>query len=395
MPGNRDSHLRSGDLHEELGIFLLKTIALVAPVPRPEDVGHDGFATLIRPEGSRRLIPDLSFLVQLKAISIKSVKYRTQDEMNWIRALEVPLLIGRVNLRQASIELFTTQRLYQVLLEHGIEKIELLLNQASERVTRSGIRRANLGAPIHAWSIADIKEPDFLKTAHAVLRPHIEALQRNRQLRAIQSQTMLTWETGQPPTPNGEMTLISPQHGIADTLQDMAPHARRLMTEIGHQKKYRDFPIILAFFDLMRRWGLDPDPNGSHRMGIALLAEGPEISVEEAIQLRYAFSPRKELNLSSLPVTDSDLASIPGDVRYLALKDTLITDQGLEHLSRLTEILNVNLAGTQITDDGLQELVKLPNLEWLCVNRTHVTAAGVERLKANRPSVDVRLDSEP
>ena len=42
----RDRNLRSGDLHEELGIFLLKGVALVAPVPRQEDVGNDAFATL-------------------------------------------------------------------------------------------------------------------------------------------------------------------------------------------------------------------------------------------------------------------------------------------------------------------------------------------------------------
>jgi hypothetical protein len=86
MPGMRDKHLRSGDLHEELGIFLLKAVALVAPVPRQEDVGIDAFATLIWPEGSRRLIPDLSFFVQLKSASITSVCYTSPDEMTWIKA---------------------------------------------------------------------------------------------------------------------------------------------------------------------------------------------------------------------------------------------------------------------------------------------------------------------
>ena len=86
MPGVRDRNLRSGDLQEELGIFLLKAVALVAPVPRPEDVGNDAFATLIRPEGTRRLIPDLSFLVQLKSASVPSVSYTTPEEMAWIGA---------------------------------------------------------------------------------------------------------------------------------------------------------------------------------------------------------------------------------------------------------------------------------------------------------------------
>jgi hypothetical protein len=77
MPRSRDRNLRSGDQHEELGVVLLKTLALVAPVPRQEDLGHNAFATLIRPAGSRRLIPDLSFLVQLKSDSVS--QSRTSD----------------------------------------------------------------------------------------------------------------------------------------------------------------------------------------------------------------------------------------------------------------------------------------------------------------------------
>src|SRR5437660_6280852 len=102
MPGVRDRNLRSGDLHEELGLFLLRAVALVAPVPRQEDVGNDAFATLIRPEGSRRLLPDVSFLVQLKASSVSEVPYRGREELAWIPSLEIPLFIGRVDPSRAS-----------------------------------------------------------------------------------------------------------------------------------------------------------------------------------------------------------------------------------------------------------------------------------------------------
>jgi len=396
MPGMRDRNLRSGDLHEELGIFLLKAIALVAPVPRPEDVGNDAFATLIRPEGTRRLIPDLSFLVQLKSASVTSVSYTTPEEMAWISALEVPLFIGRVDLKQASIELFTTQGLHQILLEHGYDGVKLLLGPSKKTRTTPNVRRADLGLPVHAWSIANMTDSDFLARSHAVLRPHIETIQRNRLLRGIQSMKRLAWETGQPPTDIGEMTLVSPQHGIADTLRDMTPHARRLMTELLRLKKYGDFPVMLAFFDMMRRWGADPDPSGALRMSVGCMAEGPEISVEDAIRFRYAFHPNpNRLDLSRLPVTNDSLAAIPVDVSQLALADTSVTDEGMAQLLRLQGLSRVNLAGTKITDDGLQELAKLPNLELVCVNRTQVTAAGVDRLKGARPDVTVMIGSEP
>lgn len=129
MPGVRDRNLRSGDLHEELGLVLLRTVALVAPVPRPEDVGTDAFATLVRPDGSRRLLPDVSFLVQLKAASRSVVSYEDADAVNWLRNLEIPLVIGRVNLPEARIELFTTLRVHQLFLESSHSAIHLLLDE--------------------------------------------------------------------------------------------------------------------------------------------------------------------------------------------------------------------------------------------------------------------------
>ncbi len=327
MPGMRDRNLRSGDLHEALGITLLKVVALVAPVPREEDAGNDAFATLVRPEGSRRLIPDVSFLVQMKAASATSVSYMTADEMAWIRALDSPLFIGRVDLKRTRIELFTTLRLHQILLEGGYDGIELLLDEADETPTAPNVRRANIGPPVHGWSMGDATEPDFLARSHAVLRPHIDALRRNRALRGIQSHRTLRWETGQPPTDNGEMMLVLPESDIVDTLHEMAPHARRLLLELQYRRKYRDFPVMLAFFELMRRWGEDPDPGGTLRMLAGHMAEGPEISVEDAIRVRHAFQPDGSLDLSRLPVSDDALAAIPETVIGLGLDGP----QAVEH----------------------------------------------------------------
>jgi hypothetical protein len=394
MPGMRDRNLRSGDLHEDLGIFLLKSVALVAAVPRQEDVGNDAFATLIRPEGSRRLIPDVSFLVQLKSASAASVSYTTPDEMAWICALDSPLFIGRVDLKRTRIELFTTLRLHQILLEGTYEGIELLLDRPDDWSAMPDVRRANLGPPVHAWSTADVIEPDFWARSYAVLRPHVDTLRRNRSLRGIQSQQLLRWETGQPPTDGGEMKLISAQSDIADTLRDMAPHARRLLMEVLHGKRYGDFPVMLAFFDLMRRWGADPDPDGTLRMMAGSMAEGPEISIEEVILIRCAFQ-RGQLDLSRMPVSDGDLSVVPATVTALALVNTPATDAGIPHLLRLTNLKRLNIAGTQITDDGLVALGALHSLEWVCVSRTRVTDTGVARLKADRPGLEVIIGSEP
>jgi hypothetical protein len=389
----RDANLRSGDLSEDFGISLLKALALVAPVPRQEDVGNDAFATLIRPEG-RRLIPDVSFLVQLKSASVTSVSYTGPEAMAWLSSLDTPLFIGRVNREQARIELFTTLRLHHILLERRYDEIDLLLDQADETSTMPNVRRANLGPAVHAWSITDTTKPDFTARSFAILRPHIDTLRHNRSLRGIQSQRILSWETSQPPTDNGRMMLVSPESDIADTLRDMAPHACRLLMELVHRKRYGDFLPMLAFFDLMRRWGADPDPGGTLRMMAGSMAGGSEISVKDAIGIRHAFQPAG-LDLRGLPVSDEDLAAVPATVTGLALVDAPVTDAGIPHVLRLTGLERLNIAGTQITDDGLVALGGLQNLERVCVNRTRVTASGVDRLKRTRPGVEVMVGAEP
>ena len=151
---------------------------------------------------------------------------------------------------------------------------------------------------------------------------------------------------------------------------------------------------MLAFFDLMRRWGVDPDPDGTLRMFAGCMAGGAEISVEDAIRLRYASNPHK-LDLRWLQVTNDALDAIPGDVRNLMLTDAPITDRGIGRLLRLQGLTGVDLAGTKITDEGLQELGKLSNLEWICVNRTQVTTNGIDRLKGIRPGITVMIGAEP
>ena len=53
MAGTRDQNLRRGDLCKGIGLELLRPFALLAPIPRTEDVGADAVATLTKREGRR------------------------------------------------------------------------------------------------------------------------------------------------------------------------------------------------------------------------------------------------------------------------------------------------------------------------------------------------------
>lgn len=391
MPGVRDRNLRSGDLHEELGLVLLRAVALVAPVPRPEDVGTDAFATLVRPDGSRRLLPDVSFLVQLKASSVSVVSYEGADALNWVGNLEIPLFIGRVNLTAARIELFSTLRLHQILLEARYDAIHLLLDPDDECPPVAGGRRAYLGPPAHSWSLADADSPEFLTTAHAVLRPHVETLARNRRLRDIQYQEVLTWETGKPPVRGAWMMSGPPSCDIRTTLSDMAPHVRRLLLEIHSKKRYGDFAVLFDLVQMMRKWGVDPDPGGCSLLVAAHGACGPEVPDADVIGWRQQVSRQVGgLDLRWSGIAESSLAHVPAETECLSLENLPVTDAGVTHLLRLTGLTRLNLSGTAITDAGLGLLGALDRLRWLGVERTGVTEAAAAQLKARLPNLEVK-----
>ena len=104
--GKRIRNYRSGDRAEDLGIFLLRAFCAVAPIPRQEDFGlADAVATLLRPEGRFWYAED-SFLVQFKSRTEKKVTLEGPVFERWL-AQDLSILVGRVNLIENTIELFT------------------------------------------------------------------------------------------------------------------------------------------------------------------------------------------------------------------------------------------------------------------------------------------------
>jgi hypothetical protein len=166
MPGKLDSNLRRGNFQEEPGVLLLRSFCAVAPVPRTEDMGVDVVATLLERKNSRVLIAKENFLMQLKASSIPRILYEG-DSLKWLLNLKIPFFIGSVNLKKASISIYTTHR---VKIQGGREtRLELHLKQCREGKSyylmprsywyndRYDIARIYLGKPILVLSLSNMR----------------------------------------------------------------------------------------------------------------------------------------------------------------------------------------------------------------------------------------------
>jgi hypothetical protein len=99
------------------------------------------------------------------------------------------------------------------------------------------------------------------------------------------------------------------------------------------------------------------------------------------------------LGLGRTKVTDAGLVHV-GKLKMLmrlSLENTAITDAGLAHLQGLDRLEYLNLYGTKITDAGLLTLKSLKSLRSVYVWNTGVTEAGAAALKKELPNVEVNL----
>jgi hypothetical protein len=267
MAGRRHKDFRSGDLNEELGILLLKGVAAVATVPRPEDVGIDAVATLLRdgPEGT--LIAENSFYVQFKSSADRKVEY-SGHEVRWLESLKLPFFLGSVRKADSALDLYATHRLSQVMLEMPHKEVHLFLDTHEEGKAGPDKRFVNIGPPLLSWSIHDFAKPDFAPLAYSVLKPYLDAEQRNIDYRTIHYIQQISWETGKPPHCQGAHMLCQSavsSEDISRVMHSMVPHLHAIVGWAVGTKDRHALEICLQLIEFMRGNGFDPDPGGVYR----------------------------------------------------------------------------------------------------------------------------------
>ena len=88
--------------------------------------------------------------------------------------------------------------------------------------------------------------------------------------------------------------------------------------------------------------------------------------------------------LDGTPVTDRDLeffAESAADLRFLMINRASITDQGLEHIGRLSRLQCLVVSRTNISDKGLVHLARLPDLWYLDLSYNEITGESLVHVK--------------
>ncbi len=83
------------------------------------------------------------------------------------------------------------------------------------------------------------------------------------------------------------------------------------------------------------------------------------------------------------------------DLNELVLRNTQVTDAGLEHLAKLSELVTLDLSQTQVTDAGLRHLAGLTELRSLQLTSTPVTHSGIKKLAKALPALPPHAKTPP
>ncbi len=99
----------------------------------------------------------------------------------------------------------------------------------------------------------------------------------------------------------------------------------------------------------------------------------------------------EKLSLSRDAISDAGLEHLVGlnKLKHLDLFHTPISDAGLEYVARLRELETLKLNDTNISDQGLRTLTGLTHLKQVWLKDTQATPAGIDKLKAAIPGLQV------
>jgi len=257
MPATKEKNLRSGDIAEQLGLVLLQSLVLTAPIPRTEDVGIDAVATLIKDYDSYNYLAEDSFFVQIKSSSITEIRL-DEKQTKWLNALELPFFVGQVDRKKSEISLFCAHRLSHALITN-YERNELIIHLNDKNITDEIVEKddvnVHIGPPILKWDLNSLHENAFLDRAYNILKAHITIYKNNLETRRIGVATLLNWKTNQNPKVYGQVSTSSKggNKDLEETYDLMMPYFVKWLGELLFAEDFSPANDILKLLEKAKK----------------------------------------------------------------------------------------------------------------------------------------------
>lgn len=243
-----------------MGALLIKGIAAVAEVPRPEDVGIDVIATLLKPAADGNSYAEDTFQVQLKAESIRTVEFAGHS-LNWLTDQKLPTFIGSVSLERSRIRLYSTIYVNQASLALGRKRAVLRFGRSDSPPFMPSQQSAQwggdpnsedsftvwLGPPVLEWHAADIGRPEWRTVAYGQMSRFLELVRRELWLLTLGHVSSICWETNNPASIKTDFGMM---HGgdswLGQVSAALEPSLKSLILTTGMGRHETDREILLA-----------------------------------------------------------------------------------------------------------------------------------------------------
>jgi len=152
-------------------------------------------------------------------------------------------------------------------------------------------------------------------------------------------------------------------------------------------------PVSAADLDRARKAGATAEPvsPGSPLLSVSFVSREATTTDKELAELIPLMGNIAWLDLSRTRISDAGLTALAKGARLvrLDLHGTVVTDAGLGPLKALRELRTLNLFGTPVTDTGLVELEGLASLEDVYLRDTKATEAGIAKLGEKLPLAEI------
>ena len=172
-------------------------------------------------------------------------------------------------------------------------------------------------------------------------------------------------------------------HGMKDITDDGLAHLSKMRSlkklEIGSSQVTDKGLSYLKEIKTLERIDLPQRNQRITDIGLAYLAELPNLKKLSVSRSHYA-DPKRNKDY----YTDNGLGSLARcrNLEELSIGSIGVTDAGMEHIAKLTNLTKLNLFGCDnVTDAGLAKLIALKSLKNLSITHSDVSIAGVNKLK--------------